>query len=236
MFDTFLLTINQWMNASFYLAIFGSFLWGVVSVLFSPCHLASIPLIMAYIAGQKGDISSKKASLYAGVFCLGIFTSITLLGIICTILGRMLGDIPPLWEIPVGLTFIYLGLHLLGISSCRLPSFANRTPKANGLYGAFVIGLTFGVLSGACTFGFIAPILVMVTIKGQSLQGLVLLFFFTLGHCLPIITAGSSATCAQKIIQHENLKVIAHKGRQIAGIIVFLVGVYIIINAISTAI
>ena len=48
MLDHLFLTINAWMTGSFAVAAAGCFLWGMVSVLFSPCHLASIPLIVAY--------------------------------------------------------------------------------------------------------------------------------------------------------------------------------------------
>ena len=50
MLDSFFLTINEWMMGATILAALGCFLWGMVSVLFSPCHLASIPLIVAYVA------------------------------------------------------------------------------------------------------------------------------------------------------------------------------------------
>ena len=50
--EQFLILIHQWMGSGVVLAALGCFLWGVVSVLFSPCHLASIPLIVGYVAGQ----------------------------------------------------------------------------------------------------------------------------------------------------------------------------------------
>ncbi len=53
MLDQAFLTINHWMTGSLGPALVGSFLWGMVSVLFSPCHLASIPLIIAYVGGQQ---------------------------------------------------------------------------------------------------------------------------------------------------------------------------------------
>ena len=53
MLTQFFLTINEWMTGATWLAALGCFLWGMVSVLFSPCHLASIPLVVAYVAGQE---------------------------------------------------------------------------------------------------------------------------------------------------------------------------------------
>ena len=46
MFDQFLITVNSWMMAGTALAALGCFVWGMISVVFSPCHLASIPLIV----------------------------------------------------------------------------------------------------------------------------------------------------------------------------------------------
>ena len=73
----------------------GCFLWGMVSVLFSPCHLASIPLIVAYVGGQQRAIDPKQAGLYAAAFTAGLFITIALVGIVCAVLGRMLGDVGP---------------------------------------------------------------------------------------------------------------------------------------------
>ena len=48
--DQAFLIINSWMGQGLLLGALGCFLWGMVSVLFSPCHIASIPLIIGYVA------------------------------------------------------------------------------------------------------------------------------------------------------------------------------------------
>ena len=57
MLDQLFLMVNSWMTGSIGLALVGSFLWGMVSVLFSPCHLASIPLIRPGPSGHDGCTS-----------------------------------------------------------------------------------------------------------------------------------------------------------------------------------
>ena len=37
-----------------FIALSAAFAWGLISVLLSPCHLASIPLIVGIIGEQKG--------------------------------------------------------------------------------------------------------------------------------------------------------------------------------------
>ena len=62
MLEEVFLTINSWMNGGLAIAALGCFLWGAVSVLFSPCHLASIPLIVSYVAGQEKALKANHAA------------------------------------------------------------------------------------------------------------------------------------------------------------------------------
>ncbi|MFZ1201003.1 MAG: cytochrome C biosynthesis protein, partial [Desulfobacterales bacterium] len=62
MFDQFFLEVNQWMTAGSAIAFAGAFAWGMISVLFSPCHLASIPLIVAYVGGQQTAVNPRRAA------------------------------------------------------------------------------------------------------------------------------------------------------------------------------
>ena len=114
--DAFFLTVNQWMTGSLALAGIGCFIWGMISVLFSPCHLASIPLIVAYVGGQKKILTPGEASLYSLVFTLGLFITIALIGVLCALLGRMLGDVGNYWQILVGLILIWVALGMLEVA------------------------------------------------------------------------------------------------------------------------
>jgi cytochrome c-type biogenesis protein len=58
--DRLLLTVSQWMSGGLALAAAGAFAWGMVSVLFSPCHLASIPLIVADVGGRQKRLCSRQ--------------------------------------------------------------------------------------------------------------------------------------------------------------------------------
>lgn len=86
----------EWLSNSIQLnsiiALAASFIWGILSILLSPCHLASIPLIIAFI-GEQGKMSTKRAFWLATLFSLGILTTIATIGLITGLLGRMLGDI-----------------------------------------------------------------------------------------------------------------------------------------------
>ena len=98
--DQILLTVNAWMMTETALAALGCFLWGMISVVLSPCHMASIPLIVTYVAGQDRALKTSHAVHYAVSFTVGLFLTIAMVGIVCSLLGRMLGKsalIGPCW-------------------------------------------------------------------------------------------------------------------------------------------
>jgi cytochrome c-type biogenesis protein len=197
-----------------------------VSVLFSPCHLASIPLMVGYVAGQGRLVQGREAARYALAFTSGLFLTIALVGVACTLLGRMLGDIGPYWTIAVGLVLVYVALDMLGVASCRLSGGLMARLKVRGLSGALIMGLGYGLLSGSCTFGFLAPLLAVITVQDQMLTGLGLVLAFAVGHCLPIVIAGSSAALARRMM--EGFSGGSTLVRRVAGALVGLLGVYFI--------
>ena len=258
MLDQFLLTVNLWMSAAplsgaslsggigaasgvFALALAGSFLWGLVSVLFRPCHLASIPLMVAYVAGQGRLIEGREAVRYALAFTLGLFVTIALVGLACSLLGRLLGDVGPWWTLAMGGVLLWVGLDMLGLDVLR--RLTTRLPRSlsgglsggllarftlRGLPGALALGLGYGLLSGTCTFGFLAPLLAVVSVQGQALPGALLILAFALGHCLPIALAGSSAALARRTL--ERFSGGGPWVRRVAGALVGLLGVYFVVR------
>jgi cytochrome c-type biogenesis protein len=208
------------------LAALGSFLWGVISVLFSPCHLASIPLIVSYVAGQESTLTARQAARCSVAFTAGLFTSIALVGAICAMLGRMLGEVGPYWTILVGIILIWVALDMMGVGACSMGGGLLGRLRFRGLWGALALGLAYGVLSGSCTFGFIAPILALITLEQKILTGMTYVLLFALGHCLPITVAGSSAALVKRVLENNAFQQGSLWFRRSAGVLIGLLGVY----------
>ena len=96
------------------LALMASFIWGVLSIILSPCHLSSIPLIIGFIGGQ-GIVTKKHAFKLAGMFSVGIMITIALIGVITGLMGRILGDVGRTGNYIVAIIFFVIGLHLLEV-------------------------------------------------------------------------------------------------------------------------
>ncbi len=225
-----LITINEWMSGGTTIAAAGCFIWGMVSVLLSPCHMASIPLIVAYVGGQQKTLHPKQAGAYSVAFTGGLFITIALIGIICALLGRMLGDVGNYWQILVGGILIWVALGMLGMEKCSMAGSLLYRLNFRGLFGAFVLGLAYGILSGSCTFGFIAPILAIITIQQKVATGILFIILFAIGHCLPIVIAGSSTAAVRRLMENSAWQGAGTWFRKGAGVLICLLGIYFVIH------
>ncbi len=233
--DELFITINAWIAGGTALAALGSLLWGMVSVLFSPCHLASIPLIVGYVGGQRRLVEGRTAALYAALFSTGLFITIAAIGLVCSWLGAMLGDVGPYWTIPVGAILLWLALDMLGVARCSLPGGLMARLRVRGAGGALLLGLAYGVLSGSCTFGFIAPILAIITVQGEIARGALYIALFGLGHCIPIAVAGSSTALVRRLLENNAWQRGSALFRRIAGGLIAAMGIYFITQPFWTA-
>ncbi len=230
MLETFFLTINEWIAGGTAIAAAGCFLWGMISVVFSPCHLASIPLIVAYVGAQQEVLQPRQAAFYSLVFTVGLFITIAIIGIICALLGRMLGDVGSYWQILVGLVLVWVALGMLGVEKCVMSGNLLSRVKLRGMLGALVLGLAYGMLSGSCTFGFIAPILAIVTVQEKVATGMIFILLFAVGHCLPIVAAGSCTAAVQRVLENNRWQGFGNWFRKGAGGLIGCMGLYFILN------
>jgi len=232
MMDSFFIIVNEWITSGTTLAAAGCFLWGMISVVFSPCHLASIPLIVAYVGGQEKILKPREAGFYSVAFTSGLFITIALIGIICALLGRMLGDVGNYWQILIGFVLVWVALGMLGVEKCAMSGNLLYRLNLRGLSGAFALGLAYGILSGSCTFGFIAPILAIITVQQKVATGVLFILLFAIGHCLPIVVAGSSTAAVKRLLENSMWQGAGNWFRKGAGAVIGVLGLYFIINPI----
>ena len=211
------------------LGLLGAFLWGILSILLSPCHLASIPLIIGFISQQE-QLTTRKAFRISLAFALGIFSTIALIGVVTSLLGRMLGDIGRWSNYLVAGIFVLVGLYLLGIIKLDLPGAANAKTRGKGVWAGFLLGLIFGLALGPCTFAYMAPILAIVLAKSSSslIYGIPLLMAYGLGHCAVIVFAGTFTRVIENYLHwNENSKVLGLV-KKICGILLIVAAAYMI--------
>ncbi|MGP8199612.1 MAG: cytochrome c biogenesis CcdA family protein [Limisphaerales bacterium] len=215
------------------IALAAAMAWGVLSILLSPCHLASIPLIVGFIS-EQGKVTVRRAFWTSVLFAVGILITIAAIGAITAAAGRMLGDVGRYGNYFVAVIFFVVGLHLLGVIPMPWSGSGQVGMKRKGLLAAFVLGLVFGIALGPCTFAYMAPMLGVTfkLAKTAPLYGVALLVAYGVGHCAVIVAAGTSTELVQRFLNwNEQSKGVAVV-KIICGILVLLGGVWLIYSAL----
>lgn len=225
-------TLTHAIEGSPLVALTSAFVWGVLSILLSPCHLASIPLIVGFI-DEQGRISTKRAFCISTLFAVGILVTIALIGVVTAAAGRMMGDVGRYGNYFVAIIFFLVGLHLLGVIPMPWSGPNQVGLKRRGLFAAFALGLVFGIALGPCTFAYMAPIL-GVTFKLAATSwfyGVILLFIYGVGHCSVIVLAGTSTELVQKYLNWNEQSHGTAVVKVVCGVLVLLGGLYLIYTA-----
>ncbi len=210
-------------------ALSAAFVWGILSVLLSPCHLASIPLIVGFIS-QQGKMTTRRAFAISTLFAIGILITIGAIGATTAAIGRVMGDLGRYGDYFVAIVFFVVGLHLLDVIPMPWSGPGHVGMKRKGMLAAFILGLVFGVALGPCTFAFMAPIL-GVTFKiapENFLYSVSLLVVYGVGHCAVIVLAGTFTELVQRYMNWTTRSKGAVIVRRICGVLVLAGGVYMI--------
>jgi cytochrome c-type biogenesis protein len=216
-----LIQTNPW------LAPLAVFLGGALTAS-NPCVLAMIPLMMAFVGAYQGTSGARRAFSFSLLFVVGLTLTFTLLGFVAALMGRLVGDVGRFWAYVVAVVCLAMGLHLLGIWSFDLPLPQSWRPKRGGPWGAFLLGLLFGVVSTPCATPILAVLLVYIVSKGNLAYGGLLLFLYALGHCALILIAGTSMGLAKRLLESKGLNTGLAYLRKGSGVLIILIGFYFI--------
>ncbi len=231
--ETLFITLTHAVEGSAAIALGAAFVWGILSIVLSPCHLSSIPLIVGFIGGQ-GKVSTARAFWTATLFSTGILVTIALIGVITSAAGRMLGDIGSWGNYLVACVFFAVGLYLLGVIPMSWSGVGQVGMKSKGLMAALMLGLVFGIALGPCTFAYMAPVLGVTfkLAKTNGIQAAAMLLAYGVGHCSVIVLAGTSTELVQRYLDWNEKSKGVTILKAICGVLVILGGVYLIYGAL----
>ena len=222
-------TLSRAVEGAPLVALAAAFVWGVLSIILSPCHLASIPLVVGFI-DRQGRTTVARAFAVALVFSAGILLTIAAVGAATAALGRMMGDVGPWANYVVAALLFAVGLYLLDVIPMPWSGPAQIGTQRRGLIAAFLLGLVFGVAVGPCTFAYMAPMLA-VTFKVAATDaafGVLLLVVYAIGHCSVIVIAGTSTGLVQRWLNWTEASKGAVALKRICGALVIVAGLYLI--------
>lgn len=212
-------------------AVIASVAWGILSIVLSPCHLASIPLIVGFI-GEQGLTAARRAFLVSLLFAVGILTTIGLIGVATASAGRIIGDLGPRMNYFVAAIFFLIGLHFLGLIPMPFSAATPRMGKKRGLAAAFILGLVFGLALGPCTFAWMAPMLgiTLSVARTNMAYGILLLAAYGVGHCSVIVAAGTFTQVVERYLKWSSESRGLDILKKACGVLVIAGGIYLLLR------
>lgn len=178
-------------DGSLLIAVPVAILAGLVSFL-SPCVLPLVPGYLGYVTGLSGaDLADQKRGRMAagiGLFILGFTVVFMLAGIVFSQIAGWI-TMKGAWVTQVlGIVVILMGVIFMGgFSFMQREAKIHRKPPA-GLWGAPVLGLTFGLGWAPCIGPTLSAVLIMTGEYGSDpSKGALLTFFYCMGLGLPFL-------------------------------------------------
>ena len=225
------------MFSSGLLQFFGAFLWGVASVLLSPCGIGIIPLVVSYIENTENPTRSRAFKISCA-FCLGIIFNLLLVALITSGVGVLLGGYEKLLTLFTALVFIIMGLHLTGLIHVKIFALSSgaKGTEAQSLKGAVILGIVSGLAVGPCSIAYVSPVL-SLAISGASEAGFMysvaLILSYALGYSLVIILAGTFAQVFAIYLQSERGDKILKCVNILCGLGLIAAGLYFIYEMVA---
>lgn len=187
------------------LAFVGAFGAGSITAI-APCSLVSVPLLVGSSVALNKDLEGRKKVFYtyafASLFALGVMISFSILGLIVAKFGGFF-SIAPIWAYILAAIFsLLIGLYAWGIfGSVDKSSIMVHLIKYR-LFGGFLIGITFGLVSTPCAS---APLIAIITVAANSgyVYAYGLILTFALGHSMLLLIAGISVGFTQSITSNK---------------------------------
>lgn len=211
----------------------GAFTSGAITAA-APCSLVAVPLLVGSALSLTKDLSGKKKQLYTyaftTLFALGVAVSFSILGFIVAKFGGFF-SIAPIWAyITAGILSILIALYALGILGAIDKSALIAHLIHYRLFGGFIIGIVFGLVSTPCAS---APLFSIITLASSSgyMYAYILILVFALGHSLLLLAAGISVGFAQSITSNGTITKLSDFLNKTFALILVGFGIYFFYEA-----
>ncbi len=223
--------INQWLETlstliknNIWLAPILAVISGILTA-FSPCSLSTIPLVIAYVGGT-GDNDTKKSFKLSLIFSLGMAVTFTLLAVIASLAGKLIGRAASWWYIILGVLMVLMALQIWEVFNFIPSTLLISKNRKKGYIGSLIAGILGGIFSSPCATPVLIALLALVASQGKLLWGVMLLLLYSLGHSILVLIAGTSIGFVKKITTNEKYGRASKVIKIILGTLILLLAFY----------
>jgi thiol:disulfide interchange protein DsbD len=163
---------------------------GGLALNLTPCVYPLIPITIGYFGGQSEGKTSRLVMMGV-LFVLGLALTYSVIGVVTALSGLIFGSLLQNTYVIlfIALIFLVLSLSMFGVYEFKLPdSLVNKAGGAkSGLFGAFFMGLTMGIVAAPCIGPFVLGLVTYVAAKGDPFFGFILFFDLAVGLGVPYL-------------------------------------------------
>lgn len=163
-----------------------TFLEGLISFI-TPCVLPLIPVYVSYFSAGNSEGRTGRTLKNSLGFVTGFTLIFVIMGVFAGTVGSFLNTHTTAFNIITGLIVVLLALGFLGLYN--LPFFKGLSAKERktGFLPSFLFGTVFSVSLSPCIGAFLGTALMQASGEGNTLNGAIMLVFYSLGLGIPFI-------------------------------------------------
>lgn len=156
----------------------------------TPCVYPLIPITIGYFGGQAEGKTSR-LFLLGVLYVLGMALTYSVIGVVTSLSGAVFGTLlqNPYVIVGIVILFIALALSQFGVYEFKLPDalVAKAGGAKGGVWGAFFMGLTMGIVAAPCIGPFVLGLVTYVAAKGDPYYGFLMFFVLAVGLGFPYL-------------------------------------------------
>lgn len=190
----------------------------------SPCSLSTLPLTIGYISGTSNN--HKKAFKFSIIIALGMSISFTVMGVIATLLGSLVGKGNTIWYLLIGILMMLMTLQIWEIFEFIPSTYLNSKTNKKGYLGAIIVGILSGIFSSPCSTPILIILLAMVANSDSIISGIILLLLYSIGNSFFTIIGGTFTGLVRKISCSSKYGIFSKISKIFLGIISLGFGLY----------
>ena len=156
---------------------------------FTPCSLASVPMLLACVGAVGAD--RKKSLRLSLAMAAGMAVTFGIFGSVASFIGHRMHEAGHWWAILMGVLMVFMALQVWGIVNIIPHIHLSKYGTKKGYAGAFLTGALSGVFASHCAVPVMIALLALVAELGRNaLWGVLLMVLYALGHSLLLIGTG----------------------------------------------
>lgn len=239
MFEEFSHTIISMIEDNMWIGPLLALIAGLCTSL-TPCGLSNIPLITGFVAAGDREGDTRRSLVMSLIFAIGAACTFIILGVLAAEAGIAFGH-SEILHIILGILMLLMALQMWGVINIIPHAHGesehehchgnSKVKRKKSFVGVFFTGMLGGIFSSHCAIPVILMLLTLASQSGSFMLAVILLLFYSIGHGVIIVIAGTSVGFANRLQCNGGEGGKAGKVfRGVLGAVMAVLGIYMLLG------